>query len=84
MKSVLLQIRRSEAGAIEARRTDGKPLTEADRETARALAEQLQPEPRAWVIKAVRHPAGEIRAVQICSAFLQHHLWLIFDESSPK
>lgn len=34
----MIEIRRSEDGRIQARRKDGKPLTEADRERARELA----------------------------------------------
>jgi len=35
--------------------------------------------PSAWIIEVIRDPAGELRAVQICSAVLRDHLWLIFD-----
>jgi hypothetical protein len=40
--------------------------------------------PRAWVVEEVRD--GEnLRAVKICSAVLEDHLWLIFDRSfEPK
>ena len=37
--------------------------------------------PRAWVVEKVRRKNGELRAVLICSALLQDHLWVICDRS---
>lgn len=46
----MIEIRRTEDGRIQARRKDGKRLTEVDRERARELA-------RAWIERSL--PAGE-------------------------
>jgi len=34
---------------------------------------------RAWIAQEARGVSGELRAVLICSALLQDHLWLILD-----
>ena len=34
---------------------------------------------RAWVVKEIRGGSGKLRAVLICSALLQSHLWVIWD-----
>jgi hypothetical protein len=40
--------------------------------------------PRAWVVEEARD-GGNLRALKICSAVLQDHLWLILDRSfEPK
>ncbi|MCZ6906696.1 MAG: hypothetical protein O7G28_05375 [Deltaproteobacteria bacterium] len=40
---------------------------------------------RAWVVKEARGEDGELRAVLICSALLEVHLWMILDRSfEPK
>jgi hypothetical protein len=58
---------------------------EADsREHARpaTIVEELPP--RAWVVEEIKNGNG-LRAVKICSAVLDDHLWLIFDRSfEPK
>lgn len=37
--------------------------------------------PRAWIVEEIRAEAGTLRAVLICSALLEDHLWLILDRS---
>jgi len=40
---------------------------------------------RAWVVDEIRGPNGNLRAIQICSAMLEAHLWVIWDRSfEPK
>ncbi len=40
---------------------------------------------RAWVVNEVREGNGQLRAVMICSALLEVHLWMILDRSfEPK
>ncbi len=40
---------------------------------------------RAWVVEKVRRENGELRAVMICSALLEDHLWVVWDRSfEPK
>ncbi len=40
---------------------------------------------RAWVMEEARGENGELRAVMICSALLEAHLWMILDRSfEPK
>jgi len=34
---------------------------------------------RAWVVKEIRGECGKLRAVLICSALLESHLWVIWD-----
>lgn len=79
-----LDIKRTADGRILARRHDGKPLTEGDREQARQLAVIDELPPRACVVEEVRD--GEtLKAVRICSALLEDHLWLVIDRSfDPK
>jgi len=51
-----------------------------DQEQAGLLAVIKDLPPRAWVVKEVRD--GEmLKAVKICSALLEDHLWLILDRS---
>ena len=82
-----LQVKKSPDGRVMARRTDGIPLTPEDREKARQMIqtqEDLTPI-RAWVVEEVRGDTGELRAVLICSALLEDHLWMILDRSfEPK
>jgi hypothetical protein len=48
-----------------------------------AVAEPEFP-PKAWVAEEIRH-GGMLKAVKICSAVLEDHLWLILDRSfEPK
>ncbi len=82
-----LQVKKSPDGRVMARRTDGMPLTLEDREKARQMIqtqEDLTPI-RAWIAQEVRGENGELRAVLICSAFLEDHLWMVWDRSfQPK
>src|SRR5690348_4555270 len=74
-----LEIKRTLDGRVVARRSDGQPLTEADREQARRMAEADE-NPAAWVIEEVKDEAtGKTRAVKICSAPLESHLWVLND-----
>ena len=36
---------------------------------------------RAWVVDEIRGPNGALRAIQICSAMLEAHLWVVWDRS---
>jgi hypothetical protein len=71
-----IAIRKTPDGRIQARRLDGKPLSAADREEARRMAVIEELPPRAWVVEEVRD-GGNLKAVKICSAVLQDHLWLV-------
>jgi len=83
----LLEVKKTPDGRTLARRTDGRPLTSQDREEAKRLIEtqeDLAPI-RAWVVEEARGENGELRAVLICSALLEDHLWMILDRSfEPK
>lgn len=82
--NVAIEIRKTPDGRIQARRLDGKPLTSEDREEARRMAIIEELPPRAWVAQEIRD-GNNLKAVKICSAVLQDHLWLIFDRSfEPK
>ena len=77
----LLEVKRTPDGRTLARRIDGRPLTPEDREKARQMIqtqEDLTPI-RAWIVQKVRGENGGLRAVLICSAVLEDHLWLILD-----
>ena len=82
-----LDVKRTPDGRTLARRTDGRPLTSHDREEARRMIqtqEDLAPI-RAWIVNEVREGSGQLRAVMICSALLEAHLWMILDRSfEPK
>ena len=73
-----IQIRKTPDGRIQARRSDGKPFTPEDREEAKKLAVIEELPPRAWVVYEV-HDGESLKAVKICSAALQDHLWLLID-----
>jgi len=83
----LLEVKRTPDGRTLARRRDGRPLTSRDREEARQMIqtqEDLTPI-RAWIAEEIRGENGDLRAVQICSATLEAHLWMIWDHSfQPK
>jgi len=83
----LLEVKKTQDGRTLARRTDGRPLTSQDREEAKQviqMQEDLTPI-RAWVVEEARGENGELRAVLICSALLEAHLWMILDCSfEPK
>ena len=76
-----IQIRKTSDGRIQARRLDGKPLTPEDREEAKRLAviEELPP-PHACVVDEVCD-GNSLKAIKVCSAMLQDHLWLIIDRT---
>jgi hypothetical protein len=79
-----IEIRKTPDGRFQARRSDGKPLSPEDREEARRMAVIEELPARAWVAKEVRD-GNSLRAVKICSAVLEDHLWLILDRSfEPK
>ncbi|MBI3001977.1 MAG: hypothetical protein HYY46_26510 [Deltaproteobacteria bacterium] len=81
----LLEVKKTEDGRILARRKDGKPLTNKDRQEARLLAEAQEPPIQAWVAEEVQSDNGDLRAVKICSAMLEDHFWLILDRGfEPK
>ena len=73
-----LEIRKTRDGRIQARRSDGKPLTGEDREEAKRLAVIEELPARAWVVEEIRH-GQTLRAVKICSALLEDDLWLVID-----
>lgn|GEM_PF-2767510 len=75
-----IQVRKTPDGRIQARRKDGRPLTPEDREQARRMAVIDELPPRSWVIEEV-FDRQNLRAIKICSAFLEDHLWLIFDRN---
>ena len=75
-----IQVRKTPDGRIQARRKDGKPLTPEDRQEARRLAVIEELPSRAWVVDEIRD--GEtLKAVKICSAALEDHLWPVIDRS---
>jgi hypothetical protein len=78
--NVAIEIRKTPDGRIQARRMDGKPLTSEDREEAHRMALIEELPPRAWLAEEIRD-GNRLRAVKICSAVLQDHLWLILDRS---
>ena len=76
-----LEVKRTHDGRTLARRWDGLPLTPEDRKEAKQMIqiqEELMPI-RAWIVQEARGENGELRAVLICSAVLEDHLWLILD-----
>jgi hypothetical protein len=78
--NLAIAIRKTPDGRIQARRIDGKPLSAADREEARRMSLIAEIPARAWVVEEVRDN-GKLRAVKICSAVLQDHLWVLMDRS---
>lgn len=76
----LLEVKKTDDGRILARRKDGLPLTPEDREEAKLLVQAEETPLRAWVVEEVREGAS-LKAVLICSALLEDHLWLILDRS---
>ncbi len=83
----LLEVKRTPDGRTLARRRDGRPLTPEDRKEAKQMIqiqEELMPI-RAWIVQEARGENEELRAVLICSALLEEHLWVIWDRSfEPK
>jgi len=80
-----LEVKKTPDGKVLARRLDGQPLTAQDREEARIHDQDDLASIRAWVVEEVRGDDGGLRAVLICSALLDAHLWFILDRSfEPK
>jgi hypothetical protein len=81
-----VEVKRTPDGRIFARRTDLQPLTPADREEARILAQLEERKIRAWIVEEVRAEDGNLSAALIiCSAALEDHLWLVIDRGfEPK
>ena len=75
-----IAIRKTPDGRVQARRIDGKPLSDADREEARRMALIAEIPPRAWVVEEVRD-GEKLKAVKICSAILEDNLWVVIDRS---
>lgn len=75
-----IEIRKTPDGRILARRRDGLPLTAEDKEQAQRLAVIEDLPPRAWIVDEVRD-GEKLKAVKLCSAFLEDHLWLVIDAS---
>ncbi|MEE8114507.1 MAG: hypothetical protein V3T23_09130 [Nitrososphaerales archaeon] len=60
-------------------------VTSGDRKSKSVEAEDNLAPIRAWVVQEVQGENGELRAVLICSAFLEDHLWMVWDRSfQPK
>ena len=71
----MIEVRRTDDGAILARRLDGKPLTPEDREEAKRKAVDLDP-------GAVDRVVDEtVIAVLIDSEILGHPIWFAFNEA---
>jgi hypothetical protein len=79
-----IEIRKTPDGRIQARRLDRRPLTAEDRKEAQRMAILEDLPPRAWLADEVTD-GQTLKAVKICSAVLEDHLWLILDCSfEPK
>lgn len=76
-----IEIRKTPDGRVQARRLDGQPMTDYDKARAKRLAQEAELPPRAWVVEEMRSESGALRAVMICSAVLDAHLWLIIDRT---
>jgi hypothetical protein len=79
-----LQIRTSPDGRIQARRLDGKPLSDSDRQEARRIAESEGLRPSFTPLtpeQAAEIDSGKVRAVLIDSEILGAPFWFAFDES---
>ena len=70
-----VEIRKTPDGTIQARRSDGKPLTEDDRAEARRLAIIEELPPQARVVKQI-YEGETLRAIMIYSEILNDHLWV--------
>ena len=82
-----LEVKKTLDGKVLARRADGRPLTSQDREEAKQVIQTQEDlaSIRAWVVEEARGENGQLRAVMICSALLEAHLWMILDRSfEPK
>ena len=77
-----IAVRKLPDGRIQARRLDGEPMSDADREEARRIAEAEQAEPSFGELTAkpaAEIDAGKVQAVLIDSEVLSAPLWLAFD-----
>jgi len=82
-----LEVKKTAGGKTLARRTDGRPLTSQDREEAKQMIQVREDltSIRAWVVEEVRGDNGDLRAIQVCSAMLEAHLWVVWDRGfQPK
>lgn len=77
--NVAIEVKKTPAGKILARRLDGQPLTNADRAEARAIAAFEIEAPRAWMVAEHRSPRGDLVAVEICSALLDDEIIVVLD-----
>ena len=59
---------------------NGWQATPADKEQARCLAVIKELTPRAWIVEEIRD-GEKLKAVKICSAVVEDHLWAIIDRS---
>lgn len=73
-----IQVRKLPDGRLQVRRLDGKPLSTADREEARRIAEAEQAGPSFAELTA-EIDSGKVQAVLIHSEILQAPLWLAFN-----
>jgi len=79
MKSMVERIQKGEE-AIAKARGEGRNVSEWEARLAELKREAIEPLPRASVINEVTDGAtGEIRAVHLCSAPLETHLWVLRD-----
>ncbi len=61
------------------------PVSSGDRKSKSVEAEDNLSSIRAWIVEEIRGENGELRAVLMCSALLEAHLWMILDRSfEPK
>lgn len=77
-----IAVRKLPNGRIQARRLDGEPLSNADREEARRIAEAEPPGPsfdNLTTEQAADIDSGMVQAVLIDSEVLSAPLWLAFD-----
>jgi hypothetical protein len=64
-------------GRLFARRLDGQPLTQEDKDAVRVIADTG--DERAMIVETVRSDSGTLRAIKVCSFFLDAHLWVLSD-----
>jgi hypothetical protein len=73
--TAMIEVRRTDDGAILARRLDGKPLTPEDREEAKRKAVDIEP-------GAINRVIDEtVIAVLIDSEVLGHPIWFAFNDT---
>ena len=67
------------AKAALAERKYGRASIPEDRQQAKLVADTAEPPLRARVVREEVGEDGTVKAVLICSAMLEDHLWLVFD-----